>query len=113
VKFTLIGVASLIALIFLYPATLGLRDNYAEKRLNALVEAELPPDATTAQMESFLEQHTEEYWVDDNLEFWYGGQVAIPIFDAVFDRRVMIVLYYDPNSLTMTNHEVIISYTFL
>lgn len=112
VKFAVIGILSPIALVFLYFATLGLRDDYAKQRLSALVEAELPPDATRTQMEGFLEKNTKE-WFDDSEAFRYYGNVSNPIIDSALDRSISIFLYYDPDNQEMTDYEVRISYTFV
>jgi hypothetical protein len=106
----------LSAIVVLYLSlALGLPyyDRNARQKALQIVAAELPRQASMAQMQQFMDRHTTGYDFD-KFNYQLGGFLPQSRVDKVlFGRKVGIYLKVDGKAQTLRSADVEIYYTFL
>lgn len=93
---------------------LSVYNRHTTGELTALVERELSPASGKNEMEAFMRRHVGNYHLDDRIDFEYAGIRNQTLTDKIlFNRKVQVVLKFDPNTKKYTGCRINIFYTFL
>lgn len=89
-------------------------DRSTEREFTEIVERELSPTSGKDAMEAFMRKHVDSYHLDDRIDFEYAGiRKQSRIDKLLMNRKVQIVLVFDPLTKKYARCQINVFYTFL